>query len=596
MTCGQDHSHGGSHGHSHHQDPCQPSGAQASPSFGPDIQQRVAELKRLGAVQHFAGLDPESAAVLGKLLLGEVEGGGGDLLVGSEVEAHSLKSAGGAGFNGKQGRVLGFKDDRVEVDFGGEVGVKALRNQNLRRIKTKGGEQPIPREIPAAVGDSLETSGGDIKVGPWKMSKTERAIVLDVRGDGHVKLRVESHGDSPEYIPPEFLQRREGDPLLPCYHEAGDNVYVTREGATEEGVVESVDPLKISVDGEWAETFEESNVWMRLEAGDTVQYRTEGGWAAASVVAAREEGKVYDIVPHAARKGVLRDWPEGALRRRDLPQTSKWFGEVQEWLRGKIKHELDGKSPGEKMVFPGEGSGFEDHTEKDTVVVDSFLYDDDLIDEMVDQGKLTRAYCTDCGSKRCKPVNFITHSLALSQFRFLFDHTSPQSSVFAPGELEGKVLLDVGSRTGACLMCALRFRGAELKEVIGVEINSYFCQIQRELADSFAPRARIVEGDIFADSGMAELRRADVVMLHNVFQWFHEPAKQRDMWGQLREALRGRAGVTLISVPSVQALVEPLGLDPEEWLEAIELEYPDEDDQDADDGNRMIFKYKTKGC
>jgi len=37
--------------------------------------------------------------------------------------------------------------------------------------------------------------------------------------------------------------------------------------------------------------------------------------------------------------------------------------------------------------------------------VDSFLFSDDYIDEMVDAGKFSRNYCISCGSRDIKPLS-----------------------------------------------------------------------------------------------------------------------------------------------------------------------------------------------
>lgn len=124
-----------------------------------------------------------------------------------------------------------------------------------------------------------------------------------------------------------------------------------------------------------------------------------------------------------------------------------------------------------------------------TVHVDGFLYDDDLVDQLCDEGQMSRNYCTQCGSHRVAPLSmsilflcmflwsiliiyscmlknqfyclcllqslfsslslsscttdFISHSMTLKQLRFVMQHLLPS--------LQGKILLDVGSRTGAVL-------------------------------------------------------------------------------------------------------------------------------------------------
>ena len=41
---------------------------------------------------------------------------------------------------------------------------------------------------------------------------------------------------------------------------------------------------------------------------------------------------------------------------------------------------------------------------KNTIYVDAFLYDDERFDELCDDGKLSRNYCTNCGSHDVKPL------------------------------------------------------------------------------------------------------------------------------------------------------------------------------------------------
>ena len=41
----------------------------------------------------------------------------------------------------------------------------------------------------------------------------------------------------------------------------------------------------------------------------------------------------------------------------------------------------------------------EGYTPENTVHVDGFLYDDDEVDRLCDEGKMSRAVCSDCGSR-----------------------------------------------------------------------------------------------------------------------------------------------------------------------------------------------------
>lgn len=102
--------------------------------------------------------------------------------------------------------------------------------------------------------------------------------------------------------------------------------------------------------------------------------------------------------------------------------------------------------------------------------MDSFLYDDDEVEQLVEEGKLSRALCIDCGSMNTKMLSkgtrtcvvffsfflhstlggflqllldFVSHSASIPQLLFLFTKALP--------DLSGKHLVDVGSRIGAVL-------------------------------------------------------------------------------------------------------------------------------------------------
>ncbi|VDM47465.1 unnamed protein product [Toxocara canis] len=64
-----------------------------------------------------------------------------------------------------------------------------------------------------------------------------------------------------------------------------------------------------------------------------------------------------------------------------------------------------------------------------TVHVDSFLYEEDDVDDLVDEGLLSRNYCTKCGSKEVKPLTFISHSLGVDQASSCFLVSTCQRNV-----------------------------------------------------------------------------------------------------------------------------------------------------------------------
>lgn len=108
-----------------------------------------------------------------------------------------------------------------------------------------------------------------------------------------------------------------------------------------------------------------------------------------------------------------------------------------------------------------------------TVHVDSFLYDEDQVDSLCDEGTMSRSFCLTCGSYRTAPLglniiifissdltlllltssssspsDFISHSFSISELQFLFENVLP--------DLSGQTLVDLGSRLGAVLYAVSR--------------------------------------------------------------------------------------------------------------------------------------------
>lgn len=122
------------------------------------------------------------------------------------------------------------------------------------------------------------------------------------------------------------------------------------------------------------------------------------------------------------------------------------------------------------------------------------------------------------------------------------------------------------------------------RTIVGVEINQNFCEVQRRslqrlnvlsgggserptkrvppskrprggdgaaaASGSFPrPTVELVESDVLKDSGLALLRASNVIVLHNVFEWFVEPEAQLSVWTTLRREL-ATSGTVLVCVPS----------------------------------------------
>ncbi|XP_023782969.1 uncharacterized protein LOC111929581 [Cyanistes caeruleus] len=135
--------------------------------------------------------------------------------------------------------------------------------------------------------------------------------------------------------------------------------------------------------------------------------------------------------------------------------------------------------------------------------VDAFLYDDDVVDSLCEEGKMSRSYCTQCGSYKTASLEFISHSFSLMELKFLYQHVLP--------DLTGKVVVDVGSRLGAVLFAGYLYSSASL--LYGVEMNADFCQLQ-EMMITFLTTMCKVQDPVFA---FAELQKVPLCpSLHGV--------------------------------------------------------------------------------
>ncbi|KJE90988.1 hypothetical protein CAOG_002198 [Capsaspora owczarzaki ATCC 30864] len=262
------------------------------------------------------------------------------------------------------------------------------------------------------------------------------------------------------------------------------------------------------------------------------------------------------------------------LRRGNPRHARRMLRTIAGELRERVPFEA--QAPGEKIVFPQKGE-FAGCDASNSVHVDAFLYDDDAVDQLVDAGKLSRSYCTKCGSQDTRELTFVSHSISHSQARFIFRDALPPLD-------SSTTVVDVGSRLGALLYAGYLY--CPSARFVGVEMSDYFCKLQEEIIakHSFGDRINIVCADVRSQGEL--LKKADVVLLNNVFQFFVDEAGQQAIWRFLRESIR-KKGALVISVPSLQEALEQAGLAGDKildgWLEKVELAYPLNDDGDPDE-------------
>ncbi|XP_055010359.1 uncharacterized protein zgc:109986 isoform X2 [Boleophthalmus pectinirostris] len=188
------------------------------------------------------------------------------------------------------------------------------------------------------------------------------------------------------------------------------------------------------------------------------------------------------------------------------------------------------------------------------VHVDGFLYDENLLDSMCEEGTFSRNICLECGSTRTRELEFLSHSFSVPELRFLFLSVLP--------DLSGRVLVDVGSRLGAVLYAGHVFSSAS--RLVGLELNQDFVTLQNRVIHKYG----------FGDRVQVDLvQNADVLVMNNVFEFFLEPPEQIRCWRFLVQNFR-KKGSLLVTVPgldeSFRQIQETLPCD---WLEELPVNY-----------------------
>lgn len=198
-----------------------------------------------------------------------------------------------------------------------------------------------------------------------------------------------------------------------------------------------------------------------------------------------------------------------------------------------------------------------------TVHVDSFLFDENLLDSMCEEGTFSRSFCQRCGSTETRDLDFVSHSFSMAELRFLFLNVLP--------DLSGRVLVDVGSRLGAVLFGGHVFSSAA--QIIGVELNQDFATLQNQIIHKygFNDRVQVLHSDVLLQGAL--IQKADVLVMNNVFEFFLEPQQQLRCWRFIADNFR-RKGSLLVTVPSIdQSFSQLQETLPCDWLEELPVNY-----------------------
>ncbi|RKO89247.1 S-adenosyl-L-methionine-dependent methyltransferase, partial [Blyttiomyces helicus] len=235
----------------------------------------------------------------------------------------------------------------------------------------------------------------------------------------------------------------------------------------------------------------------------------------------------------------------------------------------------------------GSVSQFDNYSPENTVHVDAFLFDEEAVDELVEEGKLSRNMCLDCGSKNTQPLNFISHSASRLQLQWLFEYG-------LKGRLDGKTIVDVGSRLGAVLYTAHMYSSA--KKIVGVEMNKFFCDLTASMIKKYGMTDRVES--ICADISIRGdlLSSADVIVMNNVFEFFIDKPEQQRIWQFVRKHV-SKKGTLFVTSPSLESQFEQANVDIsiEKWVRAIPhddmllQQYEEDDAEDI----KNLFLYEV---
>jgi len=238
-------------------------------------------------------------------------------------------------------------------------------------------------------------------------------------------------------------------------------------------------------------------------------------------------------------------------------------------VRSKV--DLTAVMPTEKLFQPVAGEVTQ-NIER-TKHVDAFLFSDDFIDDLVDEGEFSRNYCADCGSENTKPFEFISHSSSIDELKVLFTQLLPT--------LAGKTVIDVGSRLGPVLYAAHLFSDA--KRIIGIELNEELCTIQEEIVEKYKMSDRVTINCQNVINCDAILSEGDVVVMNNVFEYFTSPQDIATMWKFIMTSLC-RPNQIIVTYPSLQESFETVQM-------ASELEgWVKEEDFDDNDTDFHVYR------
>ncbi|XP_043522182.1 uncharacterized protein LOC122535063 [Frieseomelitta varia] len=221
---------------------------------------------------------------------------------------------------------------------------------------------------------------------------------------------------------------------------------------------------------------------------------------------------------------------------------------------------MDGTFPLEEILPPtiGENS---DCDKESTKHVDAFLYDNRKLDELIENGEVVNIYCADCLSENVRQYNIISHSLSLSAVLYIFHSILPS--------LQGKFVLDIGSRLGPVLYGAYVLTSAE--KIIGVEMNRECCLLQHDIINKYNMNDRIEIVNKRIEECPEIVQTCDVIIMNNPFEFYASESVHREIWKFLIANIQ--SGTILVTKPSIETIFKNLKIGPaSQWVKSYKPE------------------------
>lgn len=317
----------------------------------------------------------------------------------------------------------------------------------------------------------------------------------------------------------------------------------------------------------------------QLEAAQCEFLRVLGG-----LPSERDRRALIAWIERSGQSSVTQVGQASSTESRVRFEARRRLAEIAERLKTRLP--LSAVLASEQILAPAIGSESASGLRPEhTAHLDAFLYDELDEERLISQGHIPKSFCSQCGSRDIQEISLITHSLGRPQLEFVFTSLLPE---LKPTHR----ILDVGSRLGSVLYGAALFTPCQ--SIVGVEMNGDFCDITRNALAEFdlVSRVQVVHAEL---STVPELvQRADVIVLHNVFEWFMPVQAQTAIWQFLRAHIPKHG--LIVASPRIEESLASLhtGIDTSQWLRPLNPARPEASAlTEAEDESDAIFLYQV---